>query len=325
MDLFSNPNFVAIVAGAGAFAVLVLIWVSLVERDPLADRLKTVTQRRNELKENDRKKNPHRERIKGATYIKRAVTYLKLTQGKSLGSLRLSLQRAGYHASDAVFAFLLAQFTLLIALGLGALFMVYVMHAATKFPASLHPALVLGGAAFGWVLPGILLKNQTQKRQAALRKGMPDALDLIVICAEAGLSLDASFDRVGREIGPTCPELSEEIGLTGVELNLLPDRHKALQGLSERVGLPSVSALVNTLIQTEKYGTPLSQALRVLSVEMRGDRVMEAEEKAARLPAMLTVPMILFILPPLFVVIICPAAVKVINLMSPPAGGAPVP
>ena len=121
---------------------------------------------------------------------------------------------------------------------------------------------------------------------------------------------------MGKEIGPTYPELAEEIGLTGVELNFLPDRSKALRGLSERVPLPSVIALVNTLIQTEKYGTPLAQALRVLSGEMRDDRMMRAEEKAARLPATLTVPMILFVLPPLFIVLIGPAALKVMTAMA---------
>ena len=118
------------------------------------------------------------------------------------------------------------------------------------------------------------------------------------------------------EIGPGSPELAEEMGLTGVELGFLPDRSKALQGLADRVPLPGVLALVNTLLQTEKYGTPLAQALRVLSAEMREERIMAAEEKAARLPAILTVPMIIFILPPLFVVLIGPAAIKVMEAFA---------
>ena len=160
-----------------------------------------------------------------------------------------------------------------------------------------------------------MLKNKTQKRVVILRRAMPDALDLLVICAEAGLSLDAALDRVSREMGPTCPELAEEVGLTAVELSFFPDRAQALQNFADRVPLQGVAGLVNTLIQTEKYGTPLAQALRVLSGEMREERMMSAEAKAAKLPATLTVPMILFILPPLFVVLLGPAILKVRDLM----------
>jgi tight adherence protein C len=144
---------------------------------------------------------------------------------------------------------------------------------------SLRLLLIIGGAGLGWLLPDIIVKNKAQRRAEILRKAMPDALDLMVICAEAGLGLDSALDRVGKEIGMSCPELAEEIGLTSVEMNFLPDRHTALRGLAERVPLPSVNALVNTLIQTEKYGTPLAQSLRVLSAEMREERMMKAEEK----------------------------------------------
>jgi tight adherence protein C len=165
-----------------------------------------------------------------------------------------------------------------------------------------------------FMLPGIWLKNTIQKREDNLRKALPDALDLLVICAEAGLGLDAALDRVGREIVQSQPLLAEEIGITAVELGFLPDRRTALTGFSERVQLPSVRALVNTLIQSEKYGTPLAQALRVLSAELREERMMKAEEKAAKLPATLTVPMILFILPTLFIVLMGPAIIQVFDL-----------
>jgi tight adherence protein C len=141
--------------------------------------------------------------------------------------------------------------------------------------------------------------------------GLPDALDLFVICTEAGLSLDAAVTRVGREIGGSCPELADELGLTAIELGFLPDRRDALLNLARRVAAPQVRGLVNTLVQTEKYGTPLAQSLRVLAAEFRDTRMMKAEEKAARLPAILTVPMIAFILPPLFVVLLGPAIVQV--------------
>ena len=143
---------------------------------------------------------------------------------------------------------------------------------------------------------------------------MPDAFDLLVICAEAGLGLDAALDRVAREMTQSTPVLAEEIGITAVELGFLPDRRVALMGFAERVQLPSVRALVNTLTQSERYGTPLAQALRVLSSELREERMMKAEEKAAKLPATLTVPMILFILPTLFIVLLGPAIIRVFDL-----------
>ena len=149
------------------------------------------------------------------------------------------------------------------------------------------------------------------KRSAAIRKGLPDALDLLVICAEAGLTVDASFHRVARELGRAYPELGDEFGLTAIELGFLTDRRSAFENLAQRVDLDSVRGVVTTMIQTEKYGTPLASALRVLSAEFRNERMMRAEEKAARLPAIMTVPLICFILPVLFIVILGPAACSI--------------
>jgi tight adherence protein C len=230
-----------------------------------------------------------------------------------MDELRIKLARAGYRSRDTLFTFLLLKLVLPIVFACVAFFFVFVLHAFNLKPI-LGLLAVIFMAMFGLALPNILVKNQSQKRGDILRKAMPDALDLLVICAEAGLSLDSSLDRVSREIGPSCPELAEEVGLTGVELGFFPDRAKALQNLADRVPQPGVMALTNTLIQTEKYGTPLAQALRVLSAEMREERMMAAEAKAAKLPATLTIPMILFILPPLFVVLIGPAALKVMGL-----------
>ena len=154
------------------------------------------------------------------------------------------------------------------------------------------------------------------KRRQALRKGAPDGLDLLVICAEAGLSLDTALNRVAEEIALSAPELADELALTGVELNFLPERRMALDNLARRADLPAIRGVVNTLIQTEKYGTPLSQSLRVLSAEFRDQRMLRAEEKAARLPAILTVPMILFILPTLFIVLVGPAMIDVYDKMT---------
>ena len=172
-------------------------------------------------------------------------------------------------------------------------------------------AMVLGVYA-----PDIVVKNAIDKRKNVLRLGLPDALDLMVICAEAGLSLDSSLKRVAKEMALSCAEIADEFGLASVEIGFLPDRVMALRNLVKRTALPGIRGLVNTLIQSERYGTPLAQSLRVLSAEYRNERLMKAEEKAARLPAIMTVPMILFVLPPLFVVLIGPGALKIIDSLK---------
>jgi tight adherence protein C len=159
--------------------------------------------------------------------------------------------------------------------------------------------------------PDLWLKNKITKRSHAIRKGLPDALDLLVICAEAGLTVDAAFGRVAKELGKAYPELGDEFGLTAIELGFLNERRQAFENLAARVDLEAVRGVVTTMIQTEKYGTPLASALRVLSAEFRNERMMRAEEKAARLPAIMTVPLILFILPTLFIVILGPAACSI--------------
>lgn len=313
--LLHNPDFLATLCGIAAFAVVILIWTAFVEGGPGPDRLKAVSQRRDEFENERRKKNSRRASLQKHSMMKQVVEWFKLSKGKSIDELRLKLRRAGYYSRDTMFVFLFAKLAIMLGLGTTGGFFFLIVKVAKISPV-LSLFIVLLCAAFGWMLPDIIIKNVSQKREEILRRAIPDALDLMVICAEAGLGLDAAFDRVGREIETSCPELAQEIALTSVELNFLPDRHKALHGLAERIPLPSVIALVNTLIQTEKYGTPLAQSLRVLSGEMREERMMKAEEKAAALPAILTVPMILFILPPLFIVLIGPAALKVSAAMA---------
>ena len=176
---------------------------------------------------------------------------------------------------------------------------------------SRNTALVAGTLILAYKAPDIWLKNKIDKRTHAIRKGLPDALDLLVICAEAGLTVDAAFGRVARELGRAYPELGDEFALTSIELGFLTDRRFAFENLAKRIDLDSVRGVVTTMIQTEKYGTPLASALRVLSAEFRNERMMRAEEKAARLPAIMTVPLILFILPVLFIVILGPAACSI--------------
>ena len=174
----------------------------------------------------------------------------------------------------------------------------------------------MAGALIGFYAPIVDLRNAAAKRAKSIKLALPDGLDLMVICAEAGLSLDATLARVSRELGNGSPELGEELAMTAAELTFLPDRRVAFDNLNARTNSDGIRAVVNKLQQTAKFGTPLAQSLRVLAAEMRTARITRAEEKAARLPALLTVPMILFILPTLFIVLLGPAALGIIDTFS---------
>jgi len=219
--------------------------------------------------------------------------------------------QAGWRNPDALTIFLGLRLCLPVGLGL----LAYMLAPGVSHHISplTRVCVSLGGIALGAYAPSMMVKNTIQNRQRKIQLGLADALDLFVICAEAGLGLEPAITRVAREIGASAPELADELGLTSIELGFLPNRGDALANLTRRVDTASIRSLVNTLIQTERYGTPLAQSLRVLAGEFRNMRMMKAEEKAARLPATLTVPMIVFILPPLFTVLIGPAIVQIIT------------
>jgi tight adherence protein C len=172
-----------------------------------------------------------------------------------------------------------------------------------------------GAALFGFFLPDLFVSNAISKRQQSIMRGFPDALDLMLICVESGMSIEAAFTRVASEIGPQSVELAEELGLTTAELSYLPERRQAFENLAKRCGHSGVKAVAASLNQAEKYGTPLGQSLRVAAQENREMRMQEAEKKAAALPAKLTVPMIVFFLPCLFVVILGPAVMRVMQTL----------
>jgi tight adherence protein C len=242
------------------------------------------------------------------------VQRLKLLQGQKTAELRLQLAQAGIRTRDALAVYLFFKLAGAPVLGTIALLLVKVV--GLYHLSQTNQLLVMVGAVLaGFFGPGIWLKNKKSKRLNVLRKAIPDGLDLLVVCVEAGLSTDAALTRVARETERSAPELSDELRLTAIELGFLPERRQALDGLARRVELPAVRALVAALLQTEKYGTPLATSLRVLSSEFRTERLLRAEEKAARLPATLTVPMVLFILPCLFIVIIGPGILNVIDNM----------
>jgi tight adherence protein C len=312
--LTADSALIGMVA-AVAFLTVMAVWYGLIERDPLANRARMLAARREELRRSQAAAAPRRRRQESLSLMRQVVAAVKLLQTQQTAKLSDRLAQSGARSRDALIVFMFFKLTLPVAFGVVAVFVLYVLHMGSM-PGAVRPLLVALALGAGWFTPELYVKNRIVKRHLALQRALPDGLDLLVICAEAGLSLDAALDRVSQEIGPSSPELAEELALTSVELGFLPERRQALLNLNRRTDLAPIRGVVNTLLQTEKYGTPLSQSLRVLSSEFREQRLLKAEEKAARLPATLTVPMIVFILPTLFIVLVGSAIISVMDNLS---------
>lgn len=315
LGLTADSLLILLLSGM-AFTTVMAVWFGLIERNPMELRAQRVAQRRNELKAGFLKpSSPNSRRTESLSVIKRIVKTLKLVQNQQVDKLQDRLAQAGYRSHDAVIFFFFFKIATPIGFGIGTFVGLYLFKIGGFAPTT-NMLFVSAAGIVGLVAPDLYVSNATAKRQIALARSLPDGLDLLVICAESGLSLDAGLERVAKEIGNASPELAEELQLTSVELGFLPERRHALVNLNRRTNLAAIRGVVNTLIQTEKYGTPLSQSLRVLANEFRDQRLLRAEEKAARLPATLTVPMIVFILPVLFIVLIGPAIISVMDNLS---------
>jgi tight adherence protein C len=304
-----------LLSGVATMAVILAIYAATTVKDPMARRVRALNERREQLKAgivastNKRKKLTNRNQA--AERVRAILSKFKMLQDDQLQKMQQRLMQAGIRNKDLAFFVIFARFVLPVVLGIGAVVLIYVINYWPEWGGVRRYATVAGILVGSYKAPDVWLKNKVTKRSKAIQKGLPDALDLLVICAEAGLTVDAAFGRVSRELGKAYPELGDEFGLTAIELGFLNERRQAFENLAMRVDLDAVRGVVTTMIQTEKYGTPLASALRVLSAEFRNERMMRAEEKAARLPAIMTVPLILFILPTLFVVILGPAACSI--------------
>ena len=299
-----------------AMAVMLAIYAAVTVRDPMAKRVKALNERREYLKAGIVtgsakkrasliRKNETTDRLKGT------LQSLRVLQDSQVKVVQQKLAQAGIRKKEWAVAIIFARMVMPIVLGLIAATVIYWANVFPEwgaFKRFMGFAVMVG---LGYKSPDLFVGNLVKKRTKEIRKGLPDALDLLVICAEAGLTIDAAFNRVAKELGRAYPELGDEFSLTAIEMSFLTERRQAFENLAYRVNLDSVKGVVTTMIQTERYGTPLASALRVLSAEFRNERMMRAEEKAARLPAIMTVPLILFILPVLFIVILGPAACSI--------------
>ena len=310
----------SVLIGIAAAAVMLAIYAAITVRDPMTKRVKALNERREQLKSgivtaNARKRTSIVRRNQTTDQIRGFLESLKVLQDSQLAVVQQKLAQAGIRKKEWAVAVILGRLIGPIVLGLlGAI----LFYWTQSFPDWGPMKRFMGFATMlvgGYKGPDIFIQNLISKRTNAIRKGLPDALDLLVICAEAGLTVDAAFSRVARELGRAYPELGDEFSLTAIELSFLTERRQAFENLAYRVNLDSVKGVVTTMIQTERYGTPLASALRVLSAEFRNERMMRAEEKAARLPAIMTIPLILFILPVLFIVILGPAACSITDTL----------
>jgi tight adherence protein C len=308
-------NVIAFLGGIGTFFAVVALALPFLQRDALAPRLKAVAARREELRQQataqkaERRRPGRREAI---SVMSRFLGRLNLVNQIEDRDLRMKLAAAGWRGYGPAVVFVFGRVLLPVVVALVAAFCVYALD-LFKLSAGMKMLAVVGGAAIGYYIPNVVVKNATQKRQETITLSFPDALDLMIICVEAGLSLEAAFNRVADEIGENSPELAEELGLTTAELNFLGDRRLALMNFAARIGTDEARALATSLIQSEQYGTPLTVSLRVLSKENRDARMSRAEQKAGALPAMLTGPMIIFFLPVVFIVLLGPAIIQIMQ------------
>ena len=310
--LFQIESLLIIFSGLAVFGTIITVTAPFFENDKLQARTKIVALERDRLKAQQKANFATtevrlREKVKPTAHSQ-IVDALNLRKIFEAEASREKLRQAGLRTEKHLMTFLAMRFISPILVALVAF--IYTSTAgAEKFPPNMRLVAAIAGLVIGFYLPSLVVKNIATKRQVSIKKAWSDALDLLLICVESGMALEPAMGRVAKEIGSQSVPLAEEMALTVAELSFLGDRRKALDNLSKRTGLETVRSVVTSLIQSERYGTPLGSALRVLAQENRNDRMAEAEKKAAALPPKLTVPMILFFLPVIFVIILGPAII----------------
>jgi tight adherence protein C len=317
-DKLQDTRFlVTVLTSLAAMATVFTIAMPYAFGDSLTKRMKLVALERNKIRTREREKLARGEGIDlrraPKAYMRLIVEKLNLRKHLGEDTARATLVKAGYRGQAPQFAYLFFRMVAPIAMFVFSLVYMFVIIRFEQ-PLMIKVALAIGAAWLGLKIPDLFLKNMIKRRQKSIRRAFPDALDLLLICVESGMSIDAAFRKVSEEIGSQSIQLAEELMLTTAELSYLQDRREAFDHLAERTDIDGVKAVCTALVQAERYGTPLAQALRVLAQEIRDMRMGEAEKKAAALPPKLTVPMILFFLPVLFIVILGPAAIRVMEI-----------
>jgi tight adherence protein C len=314
-NIFFDARFdITLLSAVFAFATIMTLGVPFLERNNLGSRMKAVAARREELRRRHHAALKERGGLRSEplSFIKQTVEGLKLSRIVEAEETRERLARAGYRGQGALVTFIFFRFVMPFIVFVMALVFLFLISHLTWSP-FLKVNAALGAGLAGFYLPDLYVSNRTTKRQTSIMRAFPDALDLMLICVESGMSIEAAFTRVSAEVGSQSPELAEELALTTAELSYLPERRVAYDNLAKRCGHSGVRAVAAAVNQAEKYGTPVGTALRVTALENREMRMMEAEKKAAALSPKLTVPMLIFFLPCLFVVIMGPAIMNIMH------------
>jgi tight adherence protein C len=307
-----------ICAAIAAGATVLTLAMPFMATDTLDKRMKAVALEREKIRARERERMVQGSKVSlrrsPKQYMKTVVDNFNLTKWVGQEEARKMLVQAGFRGQAPYITYLFFRMAMPVFMLAFSLFYIFVVL-DLKYPTMVKVGISIAAAYFGMYSPNLFLKNKIQRRQLSLKRAFPDALDLLLICVESGMSIEAAFRKVSDEIGSQSIALAEEFTLTTAELSYLPDRRQAYENLAQRTGLDSVKAVSLALQQAERYGTPLGATLRVMAQESRDMRMAEAEKKAAGLPPKLTVPMIVFFLPVLFVVILGPAAIRVMALM----------
>ena len=303
MDLADTEQIFTVIVAAATFVTFWALWTAFALQPPIEARLGALRTRRMKTRSEQGKPSP---KATSLGFMRSLADRLNLLRGTAADQTTRKLRRAGFMSRDATVVYIFIKLALPLALG----FLMILLTSTSSLidvPENMILPTCMGAVLAGFMLPELYIKNVADKRREVLTLVLPEGLDLLTICVEAGLSIDAAFRRVAKEMRGPMPELSAEFEMTAIELTYLPDRQQALENMAERSDSPAVAALVNALRQTEKYGTPLANSLRILSQEFRQTRASKAEEKGARMPALMTVPLMVFVLPTLITVLLAPA------------------
>ena len=318
-NLINPTTLMMIFAAVAAAATVLTLAMPLVFTDPLGKRMRAVALEREKIRQRERERMAQQQqkvslRQSPKQSIQAIVERFNLKKWVGQEEARLKLVQAGYRGQAPYVTFLfIRMITPVAAFLLATLYVFAVLHLHQS--TSIKIGICIAAAYLGMHLPLMMLKSKIQRRQLSIKRAFPDTLDLLLICVESGMSIEAALRKVSDEIGTQSVALAEELALTMAELSYLPDRRQAFENLAKRTDLEGVRSVCMALQQAERYGTPLAQMLRVMAQENRDMRMAEAEKKAAGLPPKLTVPMIVFFLPVLFVVILGPAAIKTIHVL----------
>ncbi|HEX9555012.1 MAG TPA: type II secretion system F family protein [Reyranella sp.] len=315
MDLVDSEKSFTVVVAIATFVAFWALCTAFVWQPPIEARLKALRTRRMKTRSEQTRSAKPSPKAASLGLLRTLADRMNLLRGAAADQTTRKLRQAGFHSRDAAVVFMFIKLALPLVLGF-LMILLTSPSSVLEVQEDMILPLCIGAVLAGFVFPGVYIKNVAVKRREILNRMLPEGLDLLTICVEAGLSVDAAFRRVAKEMAVPMPELAQEFEMTAIELTYLPDRQQALENLADRSESPAVGALVNALRQTEKYGTPLANALRVLSQEFRQTRASKAEEKGARMPALMTVPLMVFLLPTLITVLLAPAILSMLATTS---------